>query len=406
MTTVSTSSEPRPDATAADAYTPPTAADLVAQLPAKSPPAPLDGCLLHGEPPAPGEPVVLVHQTALLQANAHSLSNVDLELGGALLGHAYRHEGSVIVEIKAALPATSADHGPVHFTFAADSWSQLQRDRATHYPNLDIVGWFHTHPDLGVFYSSDDVVVHSAAFTLPWHVGLVIDPLREQAGFFGWCGGQLQPLSGFYELPERQPESIVTWRAVKTAVWDTPYAPPADPALAASRVYLPGAAAGQSVSTNQAGLILGALGLALALLLWLFGIMPLRQQVNTLETALLAVADTSLATTNAAACPDPRLRLIAPVAGQSFAMGSSVPIIGTTEIPDATRYQLELRPVNSPTWALLERSNRDSRLSTLATWDSTGYAQGTYEIRLSAVDLNNIRLVNSPACSIIVQLVP
>ncbi|MEZ4516534.1 MAG: Mov34/MPN/PAD-1 family protein [Chloroflexota bacterium] len=224
MTTASTSSEPITQ-TAEPVYAPPSAADLIAQLPERTSPLELEGCLLHGEPVGPEEPVVIIHQTALLQANAHSLSNVDVELGGALLGHAYRHDGQVYVEVKAALPAISADHGPVHFTFSADSWSGLQQDRATHYPNLDIVGWFHTHPDLGVFYSSDDVVVHSAAFTLPWHVGLVIDPLREEASFFGWSNNRLQPLSGFYELPERQTETIVTWRAVKSAVWDTAYMP-------------------------------------------------------------------------------------------------------------------------------------------------------------------------------------
>ncbi len=408
MTTVSTSSEPstRPAEAEPLTYSLPTSADLVAQLPERAPSAPLEGCLLHGQQPAPGEPVVLIHQTALLQANAHSLSNVDVELGGALLGQAYRSEGIVYVEVKAALPATSADHGPVHFTFSADSWSQLQRDRTTHYPNLDIVGWFHTHPDLGVFYSSDDVVVHSAAFTLPWHIGLVIDPLREEASFFGWNNGHLEPLTGFYELPERQPETIVTWRAVQSAVWDSAYVPPAADGQQVSRVFLPDGEAGQAISTRNAGLILGALGLGLSLLLLLAGILPLIRQVDTLETTVLALADQSLAATNAVTCPDPRLRLIAPITGQSFPMGSTVPLIGTTAYPDATRYQLELRPSGSQTWVLLDRSNRDTRLDELARWDTTGYAQGAYEIRLTAVDMNNIRLANSSPCSIALQLVP
>lgn len=408
MTTASTSSEPVAPAAEAESmtYSPPTAADLVTQLPAKALPAPLDACLLHGEPPAPGEPIVIAHQTALLQANAHSLSDVNFELGGALLGQAYRHDGAVCVEIKAALPAISADHGPVHFTFSADSWSRLQQDRTAHYPNLDIVGWFHTHPDLGVFYSSDDVVVHSAAFTLPWHVGLVIDPLREEASFFGWNNGQLQPLSGYFELPDRQAESIVAWRSVKTAVWDNAYIPTTSSSTPASRVYLPDSQANQSVSTHQLGLILGVLGLGLSLLLLLSGILPMRRQINTLETTVLALADSSLAATNAVSCPDPRLRLIAPITGQTFAMGATVPLIGTAAFPNATRYQIELRPPGSQTWILLDRNNRDTRLDQLASWDTTGYAQGAYEIRLSAVDLNNIRLANSNPCSIALQLIP
>ncbi|MEZ4516535.1 MAG: hypothetical protein R3C44_06755 [Chloroflexota bacterium] len=151
---------------------------------------------------------------------------------------------------------------------------------------------------------------------------------------------------------------------------------------------------------------MGALGLGLSLLLLLAGILPLRNQVNTLETAVLALADESLSTTNAVTCPDPRLRLIAPVTGQSFEMGATVPLIGTAAFPDASRYQVEIRPQGSQNWALLERFNRDTRLDELAQWDTTGYAQGPYEIRLSAVDLNNIRLSDSTSCTVSLQLVP
>lgn len=408
MTSASTSSEPVEQTAEADqvTYRPPATADLVAQLPDRVPPMIGTDCLRHGKPPATNEPVVVMHQSALLQANAHALSNVNYELGGALLGHAYKHEGIVYVEVKAALPATSVDHGPVHFTFSADSWSQLQRDRAAHYPNLDIIGWFHTHPDLGVFYSGDDVVVHSAAFTLPWHIGLVIDPLRDEASFFGWVDGRLQPIGGFWELPERQHDSIVTWRVVKSAVWDNNFAPSSTGSEAASQVYLANGQIGYGVSPSQVGLILGALGLGLALLLWLAAVVPLQRQVKTLETTVLALADTSLASTNALSCPDPRLRLVAPITGQSFPMGSTVPLVGTAALPNANRYEVELRPLGSQTWALLDRTTRDARLAQLATWNTTGYAAGPYEIRLSAVDLNNIRLANASPCSISVELVP
>lgn len=215
--------------------------EAISGLPSRPLPAPAAEWLRHGETPAEGQPVVLLHQTALLQIHAHSRSRLDAELGGALLGHAYRYKGSVVVEVKAALPAVSSDHGPVHFTFSADSWSRLHRDRTAHYAQLDIVGWFHTHPDLGVFYSSDDVVVHSAAFTLPWHVGLVVDPVRDEAAFFGWVDGALTTLNGFYELRDRQPETVVPWRAVRTAVYDRPYEPEPAPESAddtPSRVVL------------------------------------------------------------------------------------------------------------------------------------------------------------------------
>lgn len=371
-------------------------------LPFRQPPAPPTDWLPHGELPGEGQPVVLMHQTAILQALAHSRSNLECELGGALLGHAYRYKNGVIVEVKAALPATSADHGPVHFTFSADSWSKLHRDRATHYSNLDIIGWFHTHPDLGVFYSSDDVVVHSAAFTQPWHVGLVIDPVRDEAAFFGWVAGELAPLSGFYELPERQPESQVPWRAVRTSVWNHPYEPKS--AESGSHVVL-ARNSRPRFSARELGLAASAAALVLSFFL-IFGVaLPLKNRVNLLETTILNLAQASLTEGNSLTCPDPRLRILVPLDGQSYTIGSAVQIIGTAEYPGARRYQIDARPAGGGQWLTIGRASKGARLDVLSEWDTTGLAAGSYEVRLSPVDANNIRLAGSSPCAVSLNLV-
>jgi len=385
------------------AETPAAHREAIAALPFRQPPAPATEWLLHGEAPAEGQPLVLMHQTAILQVIAHSRSNTDYELGGALLGHVYRYKKGIVVEVKAALPAASADHGPVHFTFTADAWSKLHQDRAAHYSNLDIIGWFHTHPDLGVFYSSDDVVVHSAAFTLPWHVGLVVDPVREEAAYFGWVAGSLTPLAGFYELPERQPNTLVPWRYVRTSVWDRPYEmqPPTDEH---SRVVL--ARSGRPrFSGRELGLAASAAALLLSFFLIVGGILPLQRRVNLLETTVLNLAQASLTGSNGLTCPDPRLRILTPLTGQTYIAGETLQIIGTAEYPGARRYQVEYRPAGNNEWKLINRPRKDMRLDLLAEWDTTGLSVGSYELRLSPVDTNNIRLANSSPCTIIVNLI-
>jgi proteasome lid subunit RPN8/RPN11 len=184
------------------------------------------GYWLHGDRPHPDQIVVITGQDALRQVHEHGRSNVAVELGGALLGRAYQADGQLIVHVQAALPArvSAADHSPIHFTFTADAWSQLHRDKDEQYPDLAIIGWFHTHPDLGVFYSADDVVVHSAAFVLPWHVGLVLDPVRQEACFFAWDRTitdrqEIIPLTGFYEQLDSQPQSVVNWRVAQGLSW-------------------------------------------------------------------------------------------------------------------------------------------------------------------------------------------
>ncbi|MCI0397940.1 MAG: Mov34/MPN/PAD-1 family protein [Chloroflexi bacterium] len=246
---------------------------------------------LHGREPAPGQVQVTVGQAALRQIEAHGASNLRSEVGGVLLGHASQDNGRIVVEVLAALPVVTDDHGPVHFTFTADAWAQLHQDRTARYPTLQIVGWFHTHPDLGVFYSSDDVVVHSVAFVLPWHVGLVLDPVRNEGSFFGWQPGpagapgdtpgddtpdsdtsggepeyELAPLNGYYELLDEQAGSVANWRVVRTTVWRQG----APDGFLASQVYLPstGWPALPPISP-WVGAILGGLSLLISLILLL-----------------------------------------------------------------------------------------------------------------------------------------
>jgi proteasome lid subunit RPN8/RPN11 len=329
-----------------------------------------------------------------------------VELGGALLGKAYRHQGRLVVQVMATLPAANQDHGPVHFHFSADSWVNLQKDQAAHYADLDMIGWFHTHPDLGVFYSSDDVVVHSAAFTLPWHVGLVVDPVRGEACFFGWVEGELAPLSGYYELPDRQGEPVVQWRAVKTAVWDRAYMSPDSAATyppPASQVYLPGNTL--PVLGQWSGLLVGAAALLLSFFL-IAGLVALNRQNDRLERVTLVLAEEALRERHALSCPDPRLRVLVPLLGSNVPAGSEVALIGTADYPTATRYQIDMRPAGSESWTLVDRFRRAQRLGELGAWKTTGLAAGPYELRLAAVDGNNIRLNSSPVCQIQLNITP
>lgn len=370
-----------------------------------SPPPPLEeAAILHGQLQGDEAVVVVVTQTALAEVDAHANSNLDCEVGGALMGRVYRAGEQVYVEVVAALPVVTDDHGPVHFTFTADAWAQLHRERADKHANLDIVGWFHTHPDLGVFYSSDDVVVHSAAFTQPWHIGLVVDPIRQEMSFFGWKAGELDVYSGFYELCDQKPISILHWRMVRTAVWDHPYEYEAE---TGSQVYLPSnRMPGLPSLKPYLGFIVGLLGFLLSFFLLVGWVVPLSQEVSRLETMVVVLADRALANSNAALCPDPRLRILSPLAGQSVPVGTSVDILGTASYPERARYQVNIRPAGAETWTLLSTVTGDETLGELAVWDTAATPPGAYEVRLTAVDRNNVRVANSPMCAIPLEVMP
>ncbi len=346
--------------------------------------------------------IVVLSDTAVDQIQAHNQSDLRVELGGVLLGRAYRQKRRIIVEISAALPAHSDDHGPIHFTFTADAWARIHKDRAAHYPNLSIVGWFHTHPGLGVFYSSDDVLVQSAAFTLPWHVGLVVDPISQEASFFGWKADKVAPIGGFYADGVSVP-----WTAVETAVWDHEYTYEDYQKRVDTIPYaaaLPDLHTVFDAVSPKAGLAAGGIGILLALFLLLFVVMPLSRREKMLETAVLTMADEALATTNGAACPDPAIRILSPISGKAVRHGAIINIIGTANYPDTYTYRVEMRQIEPTSdWLLLESRRRGTRLDELAQWETETYGSGLYEVRLTAVDRNTL-ILNRLPCSIIIPL--
>ena len=367
----------------------------------------LGNAYLHGQKPALNQVVVTHRQEAISQIRAHSISNLRSELGGVLLGRAYRDGEQRIVDVIAALPARNDDHGPIHFTFTADAWRQIHHERAEKYPNLEIVGWFHTHPGLGVFYSSDDVVVHSAAFTLPWHVGLVVDPLGNQSSYFGWQDGELTPIPGYFEQLDVQNKPVAPWRVVQTEVWHM---------RETEEFYASYEERNEEAGLMQAsyglgrpfqlsnGAILAIVGFVLGFFLLFGWVVALNRQVNSLENVVANLADeTSL---NAAACPNENLRILSPMTTGTAQGGQDVAIFGTAVLPDAARYQIEFRPAGGELWELAGVQRRQTDLGQLLDWDTSELPLGTYDLRLTAVDNQNIPLPNATSCQISVELIP
>jgi proteasome lid subunit RPN8/RPN11 len=405
MTSTSTYSEPRKPETATPPPPQPTIPAEVQNLPERQPPL-SDKCWLHGKKGGQGQVWLIAHRAALSQIDEHAHSNLQSELGGALLGKAYRYQKIVFVEVMAAIPVVSNDRGPIHFTFSADAWPKIQQDRNEHYPDLEIVGWFHTHPGLGVFYSSDDVVVHSAAFTLPWHVGLVVDPIHKEAAFFGWEQGSLAPLSGFYELIEEQAgQPAVDWRAVETAVWHHRHEEEFynEDRLSSHQPSSTSTPVTALSNVTILAIAVAIMGLVLSLALLLGWVWPLRQQVNNLEGVTLLLAEQVVE--NTAVCPNPAIRVLTPINGSQATIGDNVTFVGTATHADTNRFQLAVRPINvGAEWTLVNELRRDVSFGRLGLWDTTENRAATYEVRLTAVNRDNTILATAPVCTIEIEL--
>lgn len=155
------------------------------------------------EEPQPGMPfddlVILLSQTALSRIREHAEAHLDQEIGGLLVGHLWKGDGVVYVEVKEAVPAqTKGTFGTVQFT--AETWLEIEQQREKLFPMYKKVGWYHSHLGLGIFFSPMDEFLHQSAFSLPWQVAFVYDPVVGEYGFFRWHEGKLVPVR-FYLAP-------------------------------------------------------------------------------------------------------------------------------------------------------------------------------------------------------------
>ncbi len=145
------------------------------------------------EDPAAHDLPIFVDVDVMKDMERHALTDTSVELGGVLLGGQYEDEdGNPFVVISDSLRAEHYEATKGSFKFTHDTWEQITRQREEFPPELQMVGWYHTHPDWGVFLSGMDMFICDNFFNKPLDVALVIDPCRGDRGMFMWTGDPTQ----------------------------------------------------------------------------------------------------------------------------------------------------------------------------------------------------------------------
>ncbi len=128
---------------------------------------------------------VYISEVAHASLLNHLASNLKIEQGGILFGNAYSDpQLGVYVEIVAAIAAPETNASGTHLVFTANSWQGIMNHATELTPGNQIVGWYHSHPDLGVFMSYTDMKTHQVFFAHPWCLSIVYDPIRQEIGYF------------------------------------------------------------------------------------------------------------------------------------------------------------------------------------------------------------------------------
>ncbi len=150
---------------------------------------------------------VFVDLDTMRQLELHAQSNIAVELGGVLLGERRVDAGGApFVIVRDALAAEHYEATRGSFKFTHDTWQAITRQREAYPPDLEMVGWYHTHPDWSVFLSSMDLFICDHFFNHPLDLALVIDPIRDDRGWFVWGGEDGKSIArtpGFYVFAHR-----------------------------------------------------------------------------------------------------------------------------------------------------------------------------------------------------------
>ena len=130
------------------------------------------------------------HPAAHGRAVAHAKEDKSVEICGVLVGDWGQDADGPFARITEIIRCDNATKKFAEVTFTHESWTQINREMDTKFANLRIVGWYHSHPDFGIFLSDRDVFIQENFFSGPGQLAFVVDPVRDAEGVFEWHDGK------------------------------------------------------------------------------------------------------------------------------------------------------------------------------------------------------------------------
>ena len=155
------------------------------------------------------EPVIVyIDYSAFKEMISHSFSVTDREVGGFLIGDVYEEKDKIIVHVKNIVKALNAVEKAASIKITEKAWQYILNVMDEKYKDQAIVGWYHTHPGYGVFYSGHDDFAHKNFFKNKWQVGIVVEPIKKDFGIFYWENDNLLKATRSFVLVNNAKKSL------------------------------------------------------------------------------------------------------------------------------------------------------------------------------------------------------
>ena len=128
----------------------------------------------------------------------HAEQNLSVEICGILVGAWRKDANGPYAVVEDYIRCESATSKFAEVTFTHESWAKINDEMDSRFEDKRIVGWYHSHPDFGIFLSERDCFIHEHFFSGAGQVAFVVDPVRQLEGIFAWKDGKPTPMRHYW----------------------------------------------------------------------------------------------------------------------------------------------------------------------------------------------------------------
>jgi len=149
-------------------------------------------------PSLPADYRVVLAEKAFDAVKDHADSDTSVEQCGVLAGRILTDSGGPYLLVEEVIEGAATRRSGSQVTFTHETWQHVHQVMEDRFPKLRIVGWYHSHPGLGVFLSDMDQFIQDNFFNAPHSIALVYDPCSEAKGIFYWREGRSERLRRYW----------------------------------------------------------------------------------------------------------------------------------------------------------------------------------------------------------------
>jgi len=138
----------------------------------------------------PNRYIVYADSQAVERIMSHARVDTRIECFGILLGNAYIDEDFDLtwIYLQDFVSAEYAHSDSVSVEVSREEFQRINNevDRIRERSNGRIrkIGWYHSHPNFGIFMSNTDRLNQRRYYNQEWQIAMVVDPIRANMGFF------------------------------------------------------------------------------------------------------------------------------------------------------------------------------------------------------------------------------